>query len=141
MTQQESELLNSIRQELARKLNYYGLEGRIEFDSSALQELGNLSAGNMQRASFYAGLAILDALKNQILGAEKALFRHLKTGAKPPRHGLIVNHPLIAKSPERMHGKIARALADKISIASKVDYFKGELIGDKLRKELEKKFA
>ena len=65
MTQQESELLNSIRQELARKLNYYGLEGRIEFDSSALQELGNLSAGNMQHASFYAGLAILDALKNQ----------------------------------------------------------------------------
>ena len=75
----------------------------------------------------------------QILGAETALFRHMKTGAKPPRHGLIVNHPLIAKAPDRMHGKIARALADKISIASKVDYFQGQFIGDKLKKELEEK--
>lgn len=77
----------------------------------------------------------------QILGAEKALFRHMKTGAKPPRHGIIVNHPLIAKAPDRMHGKIARALADKISIASKVDYFQGQFIGDRLIKELEKKFG
>lgn len=85
-------------------------------------------------------LSEMPASTIQILGAEKALFRHLKTGAKPPRHGLIVNHSLIAKSPERMHGKIARALADKISIASKVDYFKGKFIGDDLRKNLEEKF-
>jgi len=39
-----------------------------------------------------------------------------------------------------MHGKIARALADKISIASKIDYFQGRFIGDKLKKELEEKF-
>ena len=77
----------------------------------------------------------------QILGAEKALFRHLKTGAKPPRHGIIVNHPLIAKAPEKMHGKVARAFADKISIASKVAYFQGHFIGDRLRKALEEKFG
>jgi len=75
----------------------------------------------------------------QMLGAEKALFRHMKTGAKPPRHGIIVHHPLIAKAPDRMHGKIARTLADKIAIASKVDYFQGQFIGDKLKKELEDK--
>jgi len=85
-------------------------------------------------------LSILPASTIQILGAEKALFRHMKTGAKPPRHGVIVNHPLIAKAPDKMHGKIARALADKISIAAKVDYFQGKFIGDKLRKELEEKF-
>ena len=77
----------------------------------------------------------------QILGAEKALFRHMKTGAKPPRHGVIVAHPLISRAPDKMHGKIARTLADKISIAAKVDYFRGQFIGDKLRKELEVKFA
>ena len=49
-------------------------------------------------------------------------------------------HPLIAKSPREIHGKIARTLADKISIAVKVDYFKGKFIGDKLLKEIEKKF-
>ncbi len=91
-------------------------------------------AGSLKR------LSEMPASTIQILGAEQALFRHMKTGAKPPRHGVIVHHPLIAKAPDRMHGKIARALADKISIASKVDYFQGQFIGDKLRKELEKKF-
>ena len=68
------------------------------------------------------------------------MFRHMRTGAKPPRHGIIIGHPLIAKAPERMHGKVARALADKISIAAKIDYFRGKFIGDRLRKELEEKF-
>ncbi len=92
-------------------------------------------AGSLKR------LSEMPASTIQILGAEKALFRHLKTGAKSPRHGLIVGHPLISKAPERMHGKIARGLADKISIASKIDYFNGKFIGDKLKKELEKKFG
>jgi len=39
-----------------------------------------------------------------------------------------------------MHGKAARALADKLSIAVKIDYFKGKFIGDKLKKELVDKF-
>lgn len=76
----------------------------------------------------------------QLLGAEKALFRHMKTGAKCPRHGLIVEHNLIKTAAQKEHGKRARALADKISIAVKVDYFKGKFIGDKLKKELEAKF-
>jgi nucleolar protein 56 len=63
------------------------------------------------------------------------------TGAKAPKHGIILQHPLLqrAKMPDR--GKVARALADKIAMAAKIDYFKGQLIGDKLRLELEKKFA
>ena len=76
----------------------------------------------------------------QIYGAEKALFRHMKTRAKMPRHGLIANHPLIAQAPQNMHGKIARALADKISIAARIDYFKGKFLGDKLKKTLIDKF-
>jgi len=91
-------------------------------------------AGSLKR------LSILPASTIQILGAEKALFRHMKTGTKPPRHGVIAGHLLMAKTPEKMHGKVARSLADKISIAAKVDYFKGQFIGDKLRKELEEKF-
>lgn len=72
----------------------------------------------------------------QLLGAEKALFRHLKTGASCPKHGLIVSHELVAKAKNK--GKMARILADKISIGARVDYFKGDFIGDKLRKKLEK---
>jgi len=92
-------------------------------------------AGSLKR------LSEMPASTIQVLGAEKALFRHMKTGSKPPRHGVIVHHPLIAKSADKMHGKIARALSDKISIAAKVDYFRGKFIGDKLKEELEKKFG
>ncbi len=87
-------------------------------------------------------LSELPASTVQLLGAERALFRHLRNKAnRPPRHGLIVQHPLIGSAAQKDHGKVARALADKISIAAKVDYFRGEFIGDKLRKILEGKFA
>ena len=66
----------------------------------------------------------------QLLGAEKALFRHIKTGKKPPKYGILLSHPFVAESKEK--NKTARKLADKISIAAKVDYFKGEFVGDKL---------
>ena len=91
-------------------------------------------AGSLRR------LSEMPASTIQILGAESALFRHLKTGSKPPRHGIIVHHPLISEAPDKMHGKIARVLADKISIASKVDYFKGKFIGNKLKEKLEERF-
>ena len=78
----------------------------------------------------------------QILGAEKALFRHMRNKKRnlPPKHGIIHEHQLIQKSREEMHGKAARALADKLSIAVKIDYFKGKFIGDKLKKGLVDKF-
>ena len=78
----------------------------------------------------------------QILGAEKALFRHMRNKKRnlPPKHGIIHQHQLIQKSKEEMHGKAARALADKLSIAIKIDYFKGKFIGDKLKKGLVDKF-
>lgn len=91
-------------------------------------------AGGLRRLIMFPSSTV------QILGAEKALFRHLKTKARMPKHGIIVQHPLIASSPKKEHGKRARALADKLLLAAKVDYFKGEFIGDKLRKQLEEKF-
>ena len=92
-------------------------------------------AGSLRR------LATIQASTVQLYGAEKALFRHLKTGARPPKHGHIINHPLVSKASKKDKGRVARALADKISIAAKVDYFKGEPIGQKLREELEARFA
>ncbi|MFH1211926.1 MAG: hypothetical protein V1659_03265 [Candidatus Woesearchaeota archaeon] len=91
-------------------------------------------AGSLERLSTMPSSTI------QVLGAEKALFRHLKTGSRPPKHGFLINHPLVIKARDREKGRVARTLADKISMAIKVDYFKGEFIGDKLREELEKRF-
>ncbi|MFC1741530.1 NOP5/NOP56 family protein [Nanoarchaeota archaeon] len=91
-------------------------------------------AGSLER------MALFPASTIQLLGAEKALFRHIKTGAKPPKFGVIINHPVVAKAKSADKGKAARMLADKISIASKIDYFKGDFIGDRLKKEVEAKF-
>jgi len=84
-------------------------------------------------------LAKLPASTIQVLGAEKALFRSLKTKARPPKHGIIFQHPAIHDAKRWQRGKIARALAGKLSIAARVDAFKGDFVGDKLKADLEKR--
>ncbi|MFQ6123203.1 MAG: C/D box methylation guide ribonucleoprotein complex aNOP56 subunit [Candidatus Heimdallarchaeota archaeon] len=72
----------------------------------------------------------------QVLGAEKALFRSLRTKALPPKHGIIFQFPEIHQSPRWQRGKIARALAGKLAIAARVDAFRGQNIAGDLRKSL-----
>jgi nucleolar protein 56 len=71
-------------------------------------------------------LSLLSSGTIQVLGAEKALFRHLKTGERPPKHGLIYQHPEVRGAKYWLRGKIARALASKISLAVRKDVFSGE---------------
>lgn len=75
----------------------------------------------------------------QVLGAEKALFRSLKTGTSPPKHGIIFQHALIHEAQRGRRGKIARAIAGKLAIAARVDAFGSRYIGEKLKTELDKK--
>ncbi len=82
-------------------------------------------------------LARMPASTIQVLGAEKALFRFLKTGRGAPKHGLIFQHPYVHTSPKWQRGKIARVLAAKISIAARIDYFSREDRSAELRKTLE----
>ncbi len=84
-------------------------------------------------------LARLPASTIQVLGAEKALFRALRTGGRPPKHGVIFQYPDIHRSPKWQRGKIARALAAKLAIAAKVDAFTGRFIGDVLVQQLKKR--
>jgi nucleolar protein 56 len=99
----------------------------------------SLSARLMSIAGSLENLAKMPASTLQVLGAEKALFRSLKTGARPPKHGVIFQHTAIHQSPRWQRGKIARALSGKLSIAARVDAFGGEFIGDKLRANVDKK--
>ncbi len=91
-------------------------------------------AGSLKR------LASLQSGTIQLLGAEKALFRHIKTKARPPKHGYIVNHPVVSNAQQSEKGKAARALADKLSTAARLDYFKGEFLGHKYYEELKNKY-
>jgi nucleolar protein 56 len=81
-------------------------------------------------------LATMPASTIQVLGAEKALFRALRTGGRPPKHGIIFQYPEIFRAPKWQRGKIARALAAKLAIAAKVDAFSGRFVGDRLNAEL-----
>ncbi len=100
-----------------------------------------IGAKLLEHAKSLKHLAALPASTIQILGAEKALFRHIKTGARSPKYGVLISHPFVSRAKQKERGKIARALANKLALAAKVDYYKGEFIGDKLRAEIEKKFS
>ena len=92
-------------------------------------------AGSLQN------LAMRPASTIQVLGAEKALFRSLKTGARPPKHGLIFQHTLLHDAKRWQRGKIARVIAGKLAIAARADAF-GEdkhYIGDMLKEEINKR--
>ncbi|VVB87272.1 putative NOP5 family protein [uncultured archaeon] len=83
-------------------------------------------------------LASMPSSTVQVIGANNALFKHLKGKATSPKHGLIFRHPYVNSAPRNQRGKIARALASKISLAARYDYFSGEL-KESLPSDLEKK--
>ena len=107
-----------------------------------LKELAGTTIGAklLEHTGSLKRLVMMPASPLQILGAEKALFRHIKTGARPPKFGLIHDHQFIQSAKRQEQGKRARALADKLSLAVKMDYFKGKFIAKKLKVELEEKF-
>lgn len=71
----------------------------------------------------------------QVFGAEKALFRSLKTGTDPPKHGIIYRVAEVNSAPYWQRGKIARGLAGKLSIAARIDAYSDKNVGEKLREE------
>ncbi|MBI4148793.1 hypothetical protein HY490_05870 [Candidatus Woesearchaeota archaeon] len=76
------------------------------------------AAGGLRR------LAFLPASTIQVLGAREAVLRHVKTGEKSPKHGIIFAHPSINKALRTDRGKRARALASKLAVAARMDYFR-----------------
>ncbi len=79
------------------------------------------TAGSLER------LASMPSSTVQVIGASNALFKHLKGKAPSPKHGVIFRHPLVNTAPRWQRGKIARALASKISLAARYDCYSGEL--------------
>lgn len=77
----------------------------------------------------------------QVLGAEKAFFRHLKDHTPPPKHGVLFQHPLVHRAPPWQRGSITRALAGKVSIAARADYYTKRDLGTTLLEALEVRVA
>ena len=95
----------------------------------------SVGARILARAGSLKRLSSMPASTIQVLGAEKALFRSLKTGAQPPKHGLLFQHTLVHAAPRWQRGKIARAIAAKAALAARVDVYgagRNEMLFEKL---------
>ena len=92
-------------------------------------------AGSLER------LAMMPASTIQLLGAEKALFKHIKFGSKPPKYGIIFKLPAVTAAQREKKGMVARAYATKICIALKADFMTKKFIADKLKETLDGNLA
>ena len=136
----------SIVQSIAKQiLDFHDLRKKLEehVESEMVAIAPNLSvilgsavgARILGRAGSLKRLASFPASTIQVLGAEKALFRSLKTGSQPPKHGLLFQHTLVHAAPRWQRGKIARAIAAKAVIAARVDVY-GEGLNETLLEKL-----
>ncbi len=132
-------------------LNYAGvLKSLLSFKNYLEDYLKNICEKHMPNFSYLAGfritakllrearslkrLATMQSSTIQLLGAEKALFRHIKTGAKNPKYGYILSHELVKNSRDK--GKAARLLSDKLSLCARLDYFMGDFKASEYEAEI-----
>lgn len=131
----------------SRLLSLYEYRPEVEsyLASTAMEVAPNLSevagpvlaAKLIEKAGSLKKLAMMPSGTIQLLGAEKALFRSKKTGSKPPKHGLIFQHPYVHSKPRKLRGRSARTLASKLALAARADVFSGNPIGVELRRQLD----
>ena len=106
----------NIEEYIDNKMNAIAPNLRILVGSTLGAKLISHSGG-IKRLAMYPSSTV------QIMGAEKALFRHLKSGDRPPKYGLIYQHPQVRGAKWWNRGKIARMFAGQISLAVRRDVF------------------
>ena len=123
------------------------LEAYIERCMSEIMPSTSHIAGGMTAARLLSIAGSLEKLAKfpsstiQILGAEKALFRHIVSGGRSPKYGILFQSSYIQQAPQERKGKMARLLASKLSLAMKVDFYKGKSVGEAYKKELDAELA
>jgi nucleolar protein 56 len=96
-----------------------------------------LAAKLIEKAGGLKRLGMMPSSTVQVLGAEKAMFRAIKSNARPPKHGLLYQHPYVNGAPRNRRGNRSRSLAAKVAIAARADLFSGDFIAEKLVSQLE----
>ncbi|MGM0510797.1 MAG: NOP5/NOP56 family protein [Thermoplasmatota archaeon] len=146
ITEEEAELYRSfagvIKEKIGLKeeLEEYVKRKMKEYAPTLTTLTGPKLGGELiSAAGSLKSLAMMPSSTVQVLGAEKSLFKHLKKGTPPPKHGYILQHPYVHKAEKELRGKVARALANKIAIAARVDYFGSEDKGRELKDQLEER--
>jgi len=95
-----------------------------------------IAAELLSKAGSLERLAIMPSSTVQLLGAEKALFKHIKFGSKPPKYGVLFKLSEVGTAKREMRGRIARAYASKICIALKADVYTKNFIAEGLKSDL-----
>lgn len=95
---------------------------------------GLVAARLMSRAGGLEQFSRMPGSTIQVLGAENALFTHIRSGSSSPKHGIIFQHRRVHNAPRPVRGKVSRAVAGKLSIAARLDYFRGELMPEFIEK-------
>ncbi|SPP88139.1 nucleolar protein 56 [Drosophila guanche] len=127
--------------EYRKKLSTY-LHNKMNLVAPNLQSLigDQVGARLISHAGSLTNLAKYPASTVQILGAEKALFRALKTRSNTPKYGLIYHSSFIGRAGLKNKGRISRFLANKCSIASRIDCFLDQptsVFGESLKQQVE----
>lgn len=147
----QSEDKDPIKAFASETSNLYELRDRIEtyVESRAEQIAPNVTAvlGKLLAARMIAETGSLEKLAKmpsstiQVLGAEKALFRHMRGEGSAPKHGILFMHEKVRTLPDAKRGKISRFIANKTSIAARLDYYGSTYKGDSLRTAIAEKYA
>eukprot|EP00794_Sanderia_malayensis_P005236 gene5236-5897_t len=131
--------------EYRKKLHSYLLSKMAQVAPNLSSVIGEqVGARLISHAGSLTNLAKYPASTVQILGAEKALFRALKTRGKTPKYGLIFHSSFIGRAGAKNKGRISRYLANKCSIASRIDCFSenpNPVFGKKLHDQVEERLS
>ena len=100
-----------------------------------------LAAKFLAKAGSLEKLSRMTASTIQLLGAEKALFRHLKKQGRSPKYGIIFNDARVQNAREEEKGKVARLLAAKLMQAARIDYYSGRDESKNLNNELDEEIG
>lgn len=88
---------------------------------------GLVAARLVSRAGGLTAAARMPGSSLQVIGAEAALFSHIRTGSSSPKHGIIFQHRRVHNAPREIRGHVARLLAAKLAIAARLDLYRGKL--------------
>lgn len=108
------------------------LRGFVESQAPAVAPNLSDMAGPVLAARLIALAGDLESLAKhpagtiQVLGAEDALFSHLAGRAPSPKHGAIFTHEFVRDTRPEDRGSAARALAAKLALAARADYYSGK---------------
>ncbi len=132
-----------IMQTELRRILAYQIEEMMEKIAPNIKDILTATVGArlMAKAGSLQKLSVMPSSTIQIIGAEKALFRSLKTGAPPPKHGILFQHPILHSAPKWQRGKMARAIASKVAIAVRIDLFRNGEKDVHISEQLNKRIA